>query len=170
MLRLYTTSAVPLNTSSRPRDSPPFHFVYQTLTGDGEIVADVANLSLPAGAVFTLGAVTFREKLTANSIDASMSITTQGKAKFRRRTAEGGTTYSDGPSSGTTYPPRWLKLTRSGNTFTAYISTDGSAWTQVHTPQTVSMPQDVFIGLAVLRNGSGAGRGTATVNGLAIVP
>ncbi len=147
-----------------------FHYLYRSMSGDGEIVANVEDLVLPAGATFTLAAVMVREKLTAGSIHASMMITTDGKAKFRRRTAEGGTTASDGPSAGTTYPPRWLKLTRSGNTFTAYISSNGSTWTQVHTPQTVTMPQDVFIGLAVLRNGSGASRGTATISDLAIVP
>lgn len=147
-----------------------FHFVYRPMSGDGEIVANVEDLDLPAGATFTLAAVMIREKLTANSVHASMMITTEGKAKFRRRTMEGGTTASDGPSAGSTYPPRWLKLTRSGNTFTAYLSTDGGTWTQVHTPQTISMPQNVYVGLAVLRNGSGTGRGTATVSGLTIVP
>ncbi|MFL6195637.1 MAG: hypothetical protein ACJ75H_15785, partial [Thermoanaerobaculia bacterium] len=45
-----------------------FHYVYQTLTGDGEIVADVTNLTVPSGAAWTLGGVMIREQLTADSI------------------------------------------------------------------------------------------------------
>lgn len=145
-----------------------FHYVYQPLTGDGEIVARVANLFVPSGSNWTLGAVMIREKLTAGSVHASMMITTEGKAKFRRRTTEGGTTLSDGPSTGTTYPPRWLKLTRSGDDFTAAISDDGVTWTQVHVPQTIPMAETVYIGLAALRNGSTAPAATATFDGVTV--
>jgi endonuclease/exonuclease/phosphatase family metal-dependent hydrolase/regulation of enolase protein 1 (concanavalin A-like superfamily) len=146
-----------------------FHFVYQPMSGDGEIVANVTGLTVPAGSSWSLAAVMVREKLTPGSVHASMMITTEGKAKFRRRTAEGGTTLSDGPSAGTTYPPRWLRLTRAGNTFTAYLSNDGVNWTQVHTPQTVTMGSDVWVGLAVLRNG-GSSAAQATVRDVSVVP
>lgn len=145
-----------------------FHYVYQTLTGDGEIVARVADLTVPSGANWTLGAVMIRENLTAGSVHASMMITTEGKAKFRRRTTVGGTTLSDGPSTGTTYPPRWLKLTRAGDDFTAYISTDGTTWTQVHTTQTIPMAATVYIGLIALRNGDGAPACTATFDSVSV--
>ncbi|MFL6196270.1 MAG: hypothetical protein ACJ75H_18965, partial [Thermoanaerobaculia bacterium] len=149
--------------------SDAFHYVYQPLNGDGEVVADVTGLTVPSGSSWSLAAVMVREKLTADSVHASMMITTDGKAKFRRRTVEGGITASDGPSTGTTYPPRWLKLTRAGNVFTAYISTDGVSWTQVFTPQTIVMPAQAWIGLAVLRNG-GTGTATATFQGVSVVP
>lgn len=85
--------------------SDDFRFVYQDLTGDGEIVANITGLTIPAGAGRSQAAVMIREKLTGDSIHASMMISTDGKAKFRRRTTEGGLTSSDGPSIGTTYPP-----------------------------------------------------------------
>ena len=44
--------------------------------------------------------------------------------------------------------PHWVKLTRSGNTFTAYESSDGTSWTQVGT-DTIPMAQMVYVGLAV---------------------
>jgi endonuclease/exonuclease/phosphatase family metal-dependent hydrolase len=146
-----------------------FHYVYQPLNGDGEIVANVTGLTVPAGSSWSLAAVMIREKLTAGSVHASMMITTEGKAKLRRRTTEGGTTASDGPSTGTTFPPRWLRLTRSGNVFTAYLSSDGASWTQVFTPQTIAMPAQAWIGLAVLRNG-GTGTATATIQDVNVVP
>jgi regulation of enolase protein 1 (concanavalin A-like superfamily) len=146
-----------------------FHYVYQTMSGDGEIVANVEDLDVPAGSSWSLAAVMIRQDLTAGSVHDAMMITTEGKAKFRRRTTAGGTTASDGPSAGTTYPPRWLKLTRAGNVFTAAISTDGITWTQVHIPQTIAMPTDVLVGLAVLRNG-GTGTATATIGDVSVVP
>jgi len=146
-----------------------FHYVYQPLTGDGEIVADVTGLAVPPGSAWSLAAVMIREKLTPDSIHASMMITTDGKAKFRRRATQGGTTASDGPSAGSTYPPRWLRLVRSGDVFSAYISSDGTAWTQVFTPQTIPMASQAWIGLAVLRNG-GTGTATATIQGVGVTP
>jgi endonuclease/exonuclease/phosphatase family metal-dependent hydrolase len=81
-----------------------FRYIYQPLTGDGEIVADVSALTVPSGAAWSLAGVMIREQLTASSVHATMMITTEGKAKFRRRATTGGTTLSDGPSAGTTYP------------------------------------------------------------------
>lgn len=147
-----------------------FHFLYQRLVGDGEIVAQVQGLTVPTGASWSLAGVTMRENFAPGSRHATMMITSDGKAKFRRRTSTDGTTASDGPSTGTTFPPRWLKLTRSGNTFTAAISSDGVTWTQVHTPQTVTMPPEVVVGLIALRNGSGAGAATATFGNVSIIP
>lgn len=145
-----------------------FHFVYQTLSGDGEIVARVANLINPAGATGALAAVMMREKLTADSIHAAMMVTTTGKAKFRRRTTTGGTTWSDGPSDGTTSLPRWLKLTRSGDSFSAFLSADGITWTQVHTTQTITMSETVYVGILALRTGSSTETATATFDNVSL--
>jgi hypothetical protein len=87
-----------------------------------------------------------------------MMVTTDGKAKFRRRTTIGGATLSDGPSAGTTVPPRWLKLTRVGDVFTAYMSIDGTTWTRVGAAETIALPPTIQVGLLTLRSG---GTGTA---------
>jgi len=52
-----------------------------------------------------------------------------------------------GPAlAGMTDPNKWLKLTRSGSTFTSYESTDGVHWTQIGVA-TVSMTGTVDVGL-----------------------
>ena len=43
--------------------------------------------------------------------------------------------------------PRWLRLTRSGDTVTGYDSTDGAHWTQVGTVQLSGLPSTVQAGL-----------------------
>jgi hypothetical protein len=143
-----------------------FHFVHQPLTGDGTIVANVAALLKPLGANRTLAGVTFRNDLTAGSAHATMTITSEGEVQFRRRALAGSTTASDGTA--TTFTPQWLKLVRSGNVFTAYLSANGTAWTQVHTPQTVLMNGTVYVGLVALRNGAGASTGAARFENVSV--
>ena len=133
-----------------------FHFVRRAWTGDGDIVARVAEVTKPAGAAFALAAVTFRESMAADARHATLLITTEGKAKFRRRTVAGGTTSSEGPSAGSSPIPRWLKLSRRGNVFSAYMSTDGVTWTAVHTPQSIALPPTVSVGIAAARSGGTA--------------
>ena len=45
--------------------------------------------------------------------------------------------------------PYWVKVTRVGNTFTAFRSANGTTWTQVDQPVTISMGTNVYIGLGV---------------------
>ena len=133
-----------------------FHFVRRSWTGDGDVVAHVTQVTKPAGAAFALAAVTFRESMAADARHATLLITTDGKAKFRRRSAAGGTTLSDGPSAGSVPVPRWLKLSRRGNVFSAYLSIDGVTWTPVHTPQSIVLPATVSVGIAAARTGGTA--------------
>ncbi|MCK5061830.1 DUF1349 domain-containing protein [Candidatus Parcubacteria bacterium] len=46
------------------------------------------------------------------------------------------------------FPNAWVKLTRSGNTLTGYVSSDGSNWNQVGSA-VISMTSEVTIGLFV---------------------
>jgi hypothetical protein len=143
-----------------------FHFVHQTFAGDGTIVANVAALLKPVGANRMLAGVTFRNDLTAGSAHATMTITSEGEAQFRRRVLPNGGTASDGTA--TTFTPQWLKLVRSGNVFTAYLSADGTTWIQVHTAQTVSMNGTVYVGLVALRNGAGTPTGAARFENVSV--
>ena len=52
-------------------------------------------------------------------------------------------------AAGTDQPfPEWLKLTRAGNVFTAFVSPDGARWTRVGSA-TVAMSPQVYIGTSV---------------------
>ncbi|HTD68775.1 MAG TPA: hypothetical protein VK846_19815, partial [Candidatus Limnocylindria bacterium] len=63
-----------------------------------------------------------------------------------RRTSTGGSTSDKSGGSGNA--PYWVRLVRSGNTFTAYKSTNGTSWTSVGS-YTISMGANIYIGLAV---------------------
>ncbi|MBW4889748.1 putative Ig domain-containing protein [Mucilaginibacter sp. HMF5004] len=127
-----------------------FHFSYQTLNGDGAIVAHVASLQNYGTTTAISGnakaGIMMRATLLANSIHTMVDVTPTVGVEFIRRTATAGSS----ASSSTTgiAAPYWEKLVRSGNTFTAYRSTDGNTWTLVGTAQTITMPASIYVGLA----------------------
>jgi len=120
-----------------------FHFAYQPLTGDGTIIARVVG-TLGNGA--PTAAIMIRESLSAGAIQAVVTEYPNTSGFYNRQTT-GGSSASQGGSF-TPYP-NWLKLTRVGNTFTAYVSPDGVAWTQIGTPVTFAMATNAYIGIAM---------------------
>ena len=59
-----------------------------------------------------------------------------------------------------------MRITRSGSTFTAYKSTNGSTWTVVGS-QTISMPTTIYVGIPVTSHRDGT-LATATVTNVAV--
>ena len=141
------------------------YFLYQTLSGDGEIKARVLS-EQNTGAAARAG-VMIRESLNSNSRFAAMTIDSSGAYRFLRRTSTGGNTASTSSSSGT-FPNTWIRLVRSGNTITAYRSLDGATWTTVR-EQVVSMANTIYIGLAVA-SGDSAALNTTIVDNVVVVP
>ena len=120
------------------------HFVYQSLSGDGTIVARVANLQ---GANPEVG-VMIRETLTSGSTDAfALFIPNQAWLYYRPTT--GASTSNQATGFVASAYPYWVKVTRSGSTFSGYMSLDGVYWTQAGASQTITMAQNVYIGMAV---------------------
>ncbi len=127
-----------------------FHFVYQSLSGDGEIYARVASVENTDP--WAKAGVMIREELTAGSTHAMSVVTVGNGIAFQRRTVTDGV--SDHTAGGAYSAPYWVRLVRSGDTFTGYESPDGSSWTEIDSA-TISMSTDVYIGLAVTsHNGS----------------
>ena len=83
---------------------------------------------------------------SAANVLLAMSPGSVNGAFFQFRATSGGsTTTSTNPGI---WSPYWVRLARSGNTFTAYCSADGNTWTLVGTA-VVTMGATVNIGLAV---------------------
>ncbi len=127
-----------------------FHFVYQALAGNGQIVARVATVANVD--VWTKAGVMIRESLWHGSRHAHMLVSPgKGLAFQRRRTADG---LSTNTSGGAGTAAAWVKLVRAGNVFTAYRSSDGLTWTTVGT-DTIPMNATALIGLAVTSHTDG---------------
>ena len=125
--------------------SDNLQYAYQTLQGDGTIIARVASMGGTDGWAKT--GLMIRESLAENSKEVAMLASWTGGFQMTSRVSTGGSTTGYNPTPAA-FEPVWLKLTRSGNTFTGYTSTDGTDWTLWSTA-TVSMNSMVFIGLAV---------------------
>lgn len=121
-----------------------FQYVYQPLNGDGTITARVASIQNTDP--WALAGVMIRESLAANSREAIAAVTPSNGVSFTWRSTTGASSSYTNGGSGTA--PYWLRLQRSGNTITAFRSTNGTAWTQYATT-TLSMGSSVYVGLAV---------------------
>jgi hypothetical protein len=123
-----------------------FNFLYQPLSGDGSIVARV--VSAQAGNSYAAAGVMIRETLTAGSTNAKTAYwPAYTGIYFDARTTTGGSTSEPGGTS--VAIPRWVEVVRSGTTFTSFTSPDGVNWSQLGSSETISMAQNVYIGLAV---------------------
>ncbi len=126
-----------------------FHYVYQSLSGDGVLIARVESVENTDS--WAKAGVMIREELTNNAKNALMAVTPLQGLSFQYRTTTGGQSdYTKVSGSA----PHWVKIERSGNTFTGSISTDGSSWSVVGST-TISMNTDVYIGMAVTAHNDG---------------
>jgi len=125
--------------------SDSFHFVYQPLSGDGQITAQLSSVD-NSGTNGCVG-VMIRESLTAGSRYALMSLSTSDAFLWQRRTKTNFKTWSTTAGSGAP-PQTWVRITRSGFFFTGYMSADGTNWTQVSSAN-ISMASSIYLGLVV---------------------
>jgi endonuclease/exonuclease/phosphatase family metal-dependent hydrolase/regulation of enolase protein 1 (concanavalin A-like superfamily) len=140
-----------------------FGFAHTALSGDGTVVARVVTESNVNA--WTKAGVMIRDTLAAGSRHAFMLVSPGNGIAFQRRLL------TDGPSSSTAWSgaaPIWLKLTRSGNLFRAYKSTDGVAWTLVGS-DSITMGATVYVGLAVSSHVKGS-VATAVFDNVSVTP
>src|SRR5437016_6179265 len=138
------------------------NFAYQPLSGDGTIIARLLSLQGGSGSEST--GVMIRETLDPGSTHMYAAFSQAALwAAFRAST--GGSTSGQSVSNVTL--PNWVKVIRSGNSFSGYESSDGVNWVQIGTTQTIPMAQNVYIGLAVSANTNSA-LATATFDNVSI--
>ena len=128
-----------------------FQFVWQPLSGDGEIVARVASVQYTKA--WTKAGVMIRGSLDPGSPHAFMIVSAGKGYAFQRRVVSGGP--SDHTPAGVGTAPRWVKLTRIGDLLSAFHSADGVTWMLVGS-ENIPMGRDVLAGLAVSSHTSSA--------------
>jgi len=128
-----------------------FRFVYKRLNGNGSVqvkVESVVNTNAWAKA-----GVMIRESLDAGAPMAYMIQSYSSGASFGWRQSLGSTCGS-ATQTGIT-APQWVKLTRTGNAFTAQYSADGKTWIDIKDANgqvvstTITMATSCYIGLCV---------------------
>ncbi|MEA3211405.1 MAG: rhamnogalacturonan endolyase [Chthoniobacter sp.] len=120
--------------------SDGFQYAYQTLTGDGGVIARIVTQSGGKSGVM------MRETQNANSRFVDLILQAGAGAEFDYRGAVGGNAVNGGAVSSIGVP-YWVKLERVGNVFTGSISSDNVSWTQVAPVTLNSMSNAVYLGL-----------------------
>jgi hypothetical protein len=127
-----------------------FNFVSRDLAGDAVVLVQLSSLTFTAG--HPKAGIMFRSTLGANAAYAFTFLGSNTVA-LESRPSFGGSSVSI--ASANSSAPRWLKLKRTGNTFSSYSSPDGIGWNLLGAT-TFSMPASVKAGLAVCANNNGA--------------
>jgi hypothetical protein len=121
-----------------------FHFAYEPLNGDGQLVARVATVQNVAS--WTKAGVMIRETLDTSSAYAFMIVSAGKGLAFQYRASTGASAAQAAEPAGAA--PMWVKVVRSGDSISGYSSPDGVTWQPVGTA-TIPMATSVQIGLAV---------------------
>lgn len=131
-----------------------FHFLYQPFVGDGSIIARVERVS--QSHPWAKGGVMIRESLDPGSRCAFIYATPVNGVSTQIRAQTHGPTMCDNSvrtiKQQAVRGPVWVKLERKGDQFRGYYAADGpeTIWIPVAwKPETVTMSQIVYVGLAV---------------------
>ncbi len=149
--------------------SDEFRFGFRRLTGDGSIAAKVESLD-NTNAMARAG-VMIRQSLDAGSPFACTVMTPSSGVLFGWRGLPNST--CDSNSVAAIRLAQWVKLTRTGNIFTAQYSADGRTWTEIKgtdgkpVATTITMTGNLYVGLAVTSHAANM-TATAMFSGIAI--
>jgi len=161
---LYTVIGAGANLSGATADQ--FHYVYQTMPGNGSLVAKLNSQS--GTNVNGLAGIMIRETTQAGASFMAAARAGNGLTLVRRRMSTGAatTTITNGPALALSN--FWLELVRSNNVITALSSTNGTSWLPFST-NSFTMATNITFGLFVTSGATNV-LSTASLTGLKVVP
>jgi ABC-type transport system involved in multi-copper enzyme maturation permease subunit len=133
-----------------------FYFVHQPLDGNGSITVRVTALSgmvmsthvggqaTPGLQPWSKAGIIIKESTKQGSAYAAMMVTGSHGVRMQYNYTHDKAGLAGAVSAAS---PRWLRLTRSGDTITGYASADGTNWTGVGTARLAGLPSTVQAGL-----------------------
>jgi len=142
--------------------SDSFYFVRQPLTAHGSITVRVTSLTgehadvsgqrvqvgagsmVPGLASWAKAGIIIKQSTKQGSAYAAMMVTGSNGVRLQVNYTKD---TAGLPGKVTAAHPRWLRLTRSGDTITGYDSADGVAWTKVGTARLAGLQQTVQAGM-----------------------
>jgi hypothetical protein len=132
-----------------------FQFVYQSLSGDWDIIIHLD--SMPPAQRYSKAGIMARFSLDPQSVNVAITIdyvrpimvcAMQYRGQFGDTTAVIHRSFDETPHKFDYSPPIWLRLTRSGDLFTGYVSRDRGEWYRIGSV-TIPMESEILIGMAV---------------------
>jgi len=127
-----------------------FQYSLVPASGDCVVQAQITSIGDASTSSSARAGVMIRETLDPSSTHAAMlfqPLAANGATFYSRKTT-GGINTTSAHTTGIAVP-YWVKVTRSGNSFSGFVSADGTTWTRVGATQTINMAANVYMGLAV---------------------
>ncbi len=141
-----------------------FLYVDGTASGDHTLEAKMTGIAYTAD--WAKAGLMFRDTKAANSKMALVCVTAAHGVEFQCRTTAGASpqdAFANWVPTPTASNPVWLRLSKVGNSYIAYYSTDDATWNQVGSAQTVSFTSTNYLaGLAATSLNSSSTPGSAT--------
>jgi ABC-2 family transporter protein len=150
--------AIPVGPGGEPV-TDKFYFVHQPLDGDGGITVRVTSLTglityppplhnaiVPGVVPWTKAGVIVKQTTSQGSAYAAMLVTGGHGVRMQYNYTHD---TAGLPGRVSAASPRWLRLTRTGDTLTGDESADGTHWTRVGTAHLAGLPATVQVGLFV---------------------
>ncbi|MGA3170150.1 MAG: LamG-like jellyroll fold domain-containing protein [Chthoniobacteraceae bacterium] len=139
-----------------------FHYVYQKISGDCVVTARVDTVEETDP--WAKGGVMIRETLDPGAAFADCVTTPANGTNFQwRQVADNACGYT---GDGSTAPPYWVRMTRTGNVITGYESATGTTWNEVGS-ETFTMVPNVYVGLCACAHNN-ADLGTSTMDNITV--
>jgi hypothetical protein len=138
-----------------------FRFAWKSFSGDGSIITRVDSIINTDP--WAKAGVMIRESLDTDARFAAVYCTAGNGVRYQARLMTASNATSDTAivtaEQIALRAPVWIKVERLGNEFYGYYATDeaGTAWVSMSwNPQTINMPQNTYIGLAVTSHNTNA--------------
>jgi hypothetical protein len=123
-----------------------FRYIWQSMPGDGNMSARVVSQTVTDPTA--KAGLMIRQDTDPQSAYYAVLVTPEHGIVIQYRSTKGETTSL--PVTITGHTPVYLRVARSGNTFTAYTSNDGANWNLIPgSSQTLNMTGSLLIGMAV---------------------
>jgi ABC-type transport system involved in multi-copper enzyme maturation permease subunit len=136
-----------------------FYFVHRSLAGDGDLTVRVTSMTgiitypppdhdeiVPGVVPWAKAGIIVKESTKPGSAYAAMMVTGDHGVRMQYDFTHD---VAGRPGGVSARAPRWLRLTRSGDTITGYESADGTRWTEVGTTRLAGLRGTVQVGLFV---------------------
>ena len=157
-----------------------FYFVHESIQGNGSITAQVTSLTgqVSAGgpgagakaglAPWAKAGIIVKQSGAQGSAYAAMMVTAAHGVRMQYDYTHDTPGLAGTVSAGA---PRWLRLTRSGDTITGYDSVNGTTWAEVGSARLINLPATVEVGMftttpeAAVATSTGTGMNPAAATG-----
>ena len=132
--------------------SDQFHYVYQQVTGDVDVIARVDSLAFTDE--WVKAGVMIRSSLAANASHASLFVT--GFERDRLPAAGPGWGLECNTTGPSARAPFWVRLVRTGTKVTASSSADGTTWSAIGSSTVDPRQHTRYVGLATTSHNTSA--------------